>query len=250
MPKTITAVLVGMGGGCDKKELRKKGSDLDVATIYETLRYCENDEMDKFEYNDTSGDYYMDFRYIPNCNYIIMQNENATVEGVKAALRRAIQDELAIVYFSCKAKQIPATDASEADGLDECICLYDGNLVDNEIWEILKTAHGRVFVMFETSYAGSMLKATSKEDKASFSAAANAGLLDDLIREVEEENAKYADQIPNILCWAACMENETVDERTIGSKFTNAFYFKSDKWYTYGETFDRIQKSLENKQNI
>jgi len=162
---------------------------------------------------------------------------------VKNALRKAMYSDVAIVYFSCKATQVPATtDKSEEDGLDECIQLYDGLLYDNEIWDILQTARGRVFVMFETSHAGSMFKAGSDGLEKS--------ILVDLYDEMIADEKKVRENGLNLLVWSACMDGEELPERSIGSKFTNAFYFKSDRFYTYRETFDRIQKSLGNKQNI
>jgi hypothetical protein len=138
LPKSATAVLVGIGYKCDKKELRKKGADLDIKTMHEILRYA-----------------YYDTKIIgsqkPNYTYKILQDNYATLNNVKSAIQNAINDELAIIYFSCKSTQLETDDISEDDGLDECLYLYDGILRDNEIWNIIKQAKGRVFIIFDTS---------------------------------------------------------------------------------------------------
>lgn len=245
VPKHTTAVLVGTGYKCDKKELRKKGSDLDIATMHESIRFCYSgtqhyiiSESDPYRIDDK--EYF--FPANPNVISIMtMQDSDATVEAVKTALRIAVQDELAIIYFSCFATQVPTTDPSEPDGFDEAIKLYDGLLLDNDIWDILQTAKGRVFIMFETSHGSSMFRAAKNGPM-------KESMLVDLMTDIEN---KPANGPLNMVCWAASMEGEELDDRSIGSKFTNAFYFKlHNRDQPYQDVYDSIYKSLSNKQNI
>lgn len=230
-PEKVSFTAIGMGYKCDRKELRKKGSDLDISTMVESVRYAYHD------FND------MKLR----CKYRIIQDDKATVDNVKLALTQAMYDDLSIIYFSCKATQIKATaDTEEADGFDECLMLYDGLLIDNDIWNILKTAKGRVFIIFDTSNSETMFKANSNT-------VTNESLLIDLYEEMKTSEDKTNDVIANLnmVCWSACLDNETIKEREIGSKLTNTFYFKfSNDYLSYNDVFTKLQKTLDNKQNI
>lgn len=224
MPTSATAVLVGIGYKCDKKELRKKGSDLDIKTMHEILRYA---------YYDTE---IIGLRK-PNCTYKILQDNYATLNNVKSALYNAINDELAIIYFSCKSTQVASDETTEKDGLDECLQLYDGILKDNEIWDIISLAKGRVFIIFDTSNSSTMFK-TSLTDNI------------DVLMNMDNFNNSNISNL-NITCWSACLDNEILPEKSTGGKLTSYLYFKfSSRAQTYQQVFDKISKSLSNKQNI
>jgi hypothetical protein len=222
LPKTATAVLVGIGYTCDKKELCKAGAVLDIKTMYESIRYAYYD-------NNIVG------LHKPNCTYTILQDNNATIQNVKNALTSAVNDELAIVYFSCKSTQLKSTDLNENDGLDECLQLYDGVLRDNEIWNIIKCAKGRVFIIFDTSHSSTMFK-TSQSNVNNF-----------MLMNIDNNiNSNL-----NITCWSACLDNEVLPEKSTGGKLTSYLYYKfSSKEQTYQQVFDKIFKSLSNKQHI
>lgn len=230
VPNSVAAVVVGLGYKCDKAELRRPGSDIDTTTI---------EEMINTAYGHTVLSIDGSNKYIgPNSELVqhyVLKDHNATVNNVKAALTCAMEKELAIVYFSCKAKQFSTDDPTETDGLDEALVLYDGLFLDNEIWSILNTAKGRVFLIFDTSYAASMFKSTLNESPT-----------DSIANGFLPENTSNV----NMVCWAACNEDEVVKERSIGSKMTNTFYFKENPWYSYDMIFNKMQKTLDGKQNI
>ena len=220
LPQTATAVLVGIGFKCDKKEIQKKGADLDIRTMYETVRYAYNDN-------------YLVGLQKPNCTYKVLQDHNATTYNVKSALQSAINDELAILYFSCKSLQLESTDQDEIDDLDECLQLYDGILRDNEIWEIISQAKGRVFIIFDTSNSSSMFKSSMANN----------------IQLMNIDNKETSSL--NITCWSACLDNEVLPEKGTGGKLTTYLYYKYyTKELTYQQVFDKILKSLSHKQNI
>jgi hypothetical protein len=221
LPTSATAVLVGIGYKCDKKELQKKGADLDVQTMKETIV-------------STYYDNYKVGLQKPNCRYFVLQDNKATIQNVKTAIYNAIHDELAIIYFSCKSTQVASNDPVEIDGLDECLQLYNGILRDNEIWDIISLAKGRVFIIFDTSNSSTMFR-NSLNDNA------------DILMNIDIGNTSKL----NITCWSACLDNEVLPEKSTGGKLTSQLYFKfSSKEQTYQQVFDKILKSLSNKQNI
>jgi hypothetical protein len=221
LPKTATAVLVGIGYTCDKKELSKAGAVLDIKTMHETIGYAYYD-------NNIIG------LHKPNCTYKILQDNYATLNNVKSALRNAINDELAIIYFSCKSTQLETNDISEDDGLDECLYLYDGILRDNEIWNIIKQAKGRVFIIFDTSNSSTMFKSSINNNV-------------NTLMNVDNDGKTNL----NITCWSACLDNEVLPEKSTGGKLTSYLYYKfSSREQTYQQIFDKIFNSLSNKQHI
>jgi hypothetical protein len=164
----------------------------------------------------------------------VLQDNKATIQNVKTAIYNAIHDELAIIYFSCKSTQVVTSDKFEVDGLDECLQLYDGILRDNEIWDIISLAKGRVFIIFDTSNSATMFR-TSLNDNA------------DILMNIDIGNTSKL----NITCWSACLDNEVLPEKSTGGKLTSQLYFKfSSKEQTYQQVFDKLLKSLSNKQNI
>ena len=226
-PTKVTAVLVGLTYKCDKKELRKKGAELDLITIDECIHQAYND----FNANR------------PRCHTRVYQDKDATLYNVKSAIRQAMYDDLAIIYFSCKATQIEDTGSEESDGKDECLMLYDGLLKDDDIWNILQYARNRVFIIFDTSNSESLFKANSDKHEV-------YDLLTDLYDEMMERDKKNV--IPlNMVCWSACCDDESIKERGIGSKLTNTIYFKfSNNYLTYDDVFEKLLKTLDGKQNI
>ena len=141
---------------------------------------------------------------------------------------------MAIIYFSCKSTQLETNDISEDDGLDECLYLYDGILRDNEIWNIIKHAKGRVFIIFDTSNSSTMFKSSINNNV-------------NILMKLDNDGKTNL----NITCWSACLDNEVLPEKSTGGKLTSCLYFKfSTKEQTYQHVFDKISKSLSNKQNI
>lgn len=66
------------------------------------------------------------------------QATQAAVErAIKAAAASLTRGDLLIVTYSGHGGQVPDLNGDEADGQDETICLYDGQMVDDHIMELL-----------------------------------------------------------------------------------------------------------------
>jgi hypothetical protein len=103
------------------------------------------------------------------------------------AVRKAMEDSIAKAAHALKAGdiffltysghggQVPDTDGDEPDSADETWCLYDGELVDDEIYYHLgRFAAGvRILVLSDSCHSGSVIK----------DAALRRSLLDDRSRE-------------------------------------------------------------------
>lgn len=70
-----------------------------------------------------------------------------------------MKSDFTVVFYSGHGGQDVVGDASEADGKDEFMCLYDKPLYDNDIWKLLQKAKRAVLIcdcchsktMFRTS---------------------------------------------------------------------------------------------------
>ena len=53
----------------------------------------------------------------------------------------------------------------ESDGMDEFLCLYDGALIDNEMWVIMNACKGRVFCIYDCCHSGTMYRLPSEPEE-------------------------------------------------------------------------------------
>lgn len=71
----------------------------------------------------------------------ILLNKAATIAGVRSACEKAVAGMTAgdklVVYGSSHGGQVRDTDGDEQGGMDSTICLWDGQLVDDEVWRFL-----------------------------------------------------------------------------------------------------------------
>lgn len=94
----------------------------------------------------------------------------ATRANVLAALRKAARvlgaGDLFFLSFSGHGGQIDDTSADEDDKLDETWCLYDGQLIDDELYyELSRFAAGvRILVLSDSCHSGTVTRAPSPDD--------------------------------------------------------------------------------------
>lgn len=79
----------------------------------------------------------------------ILRNEDATVKGVKNALKWAVDgtEGVAVFYVSSHGN---------CEQGHNTVSLYDGRLTDDEVWEIIKDSHKPVWLIFDTCMSGTM----------------------------------------------------------------------------------------------
>ena len=137
------AVIVGMEtskwGGCP-------GADKDSNTMLSLIKqYVNADHIKKFN------------------------NKEATVSAVKNALNEQIakvpEDGLFVFTYSGHGGQYnkSATAKNETDGRDEFLCLYDGPLIDDELWTIMNQCKGRVLCIYDCCHSSTMYRLPSED---------------------------------------------------------------------------------------
>lgn len=83
------------------------------------------------------------------------------VSSIKRIAEKMASTDLFFLYFSGHGGQIPDLNGDEEDGLDETWCLYDGELLDDELyalWGCFKE-DSRVIVISDSCHSGTVTKA-------------------------------------------------------------------------------------------
>lgn len=117
------------------------------------LRACEFDASDMALIAASQG-----FSVV---KILTQQATRANVLGAIATAAGKLQTgDLCLISYSGHGGQVPDINGDEDDGLDETWCLYDGQLVDDEIYEALSDfAPGvRVLVFSDSCHSGSAIK--------------------------------------------------------------------------------------------
>lgn len=157
------------------------------------------------------------------CNYAkALYNNDATKDAVLKELKKICEADLAVFVYNGHGGQALGK-LFETDGRDEFLGLYDAPLYDNEIWNVISKAKGRVFLIFDCCYAGGMYR-----DRDS------ALILPSLMpRDVENPM--------DILCWASSSEgNVSYTALGVGGIFMKALTSYIDAGFTYNEIWKKI----------
>jgi len=84
----------------------------------------------------------------------------AVINGIKAAAKKLSPGDLFFLTYSGHGGQVPDQNGDEPDLEDETWCLYDGQLIDDELWE-LWAGFGdgvRVLVLSDSCHSGTVVR--------------------------------------------------------------------------------------------
>lgn len=85
----------------------------------------------------------------------------AVLAAIAAAAKALQPKDTFFLTYSGHGGQLPDTDGEEDDGMDETWCLFDGELLDDELYRALAAfrAGVRVLVLSDSCHSGSVVKA-------------------------------------------------------------------------------------------
>jgi metacaspase-1 len=86
---------------------------------------------------------------------------DAVIDAIKAAAKKLKTGDLFLLTYSGHGGQVPDTNGDEPDLEDETWCLFDGQLIDDELWE-LWSGFGkdvRVLVLSDSCHSGTVVRA-------------------------------------------------------------------------------------------
>jgi hypothetical protein len=94
----------------------------------------------------------------------LMLDSQATRQNVKAALRGLVgamnAGDIAVFTYSGHGTQVVDFGSDEGDAYDEAICLYDGNVIDDELRILLEGLHRQatLVVISDSCFSGSVTR--------------------------------------------------------------------------------------------
>ncbi|MDE2370773.1 MAG: caspase family protein [Burkholderiales bacterium] len=85
----------------------------------------------------------------------------AVLAGMRSAAKALKAGDLFFISYSGHGGQVPDTNGDEADGQDETWCLYDGQLIDDELYlELSRFGAGvRILVLSDSCHSGTVTRA-------------------------------------------------------------------------------------------
>jgi hypothetical protein len=88
-------------------------------------------------------------------------SRSKVLDAIRAAAKALGKGDLFLVTYSGHGGQVPDVSGDEPDKLDETWCLYDGQLIDDELYlELGRFAPGvRIFVLSDSCHSGSVVRA-------------------------------------------------------------------------------------------
>lgn len=147
----------------------------DCATIDKSKKYAVIVGMETSKYGacpgadkDSNTMLWMITQYVDNSHIVKLNNKQATrtavVNALKSQIAKVPEDGLFVFTYSGHGGQgnYSSTAKDETDGKDEFLCLYDGALIDNDLWTIFNQCKGKVFVIFDCCHSGTMYRLPSE----------------------------------------------------------------------------------------
>lgn len=166
-------------------------------------------------------------------NIVTFQSEKANKVAVVNAMKTAVEKaELFIFYYSGHggSEWFYDTGAEEVDGKDEFLCLNDTMMRDNEIWDIISKAKGRVVLMFDCCHSRTMFRCP----------VFNLNKCIPLGATHNEEGSL------RMCCMSGCQDDTYSYGSSSGGMFTNTFR----KYYNAGLSYDQIWEKVEADKSL
>ena len=146
-----------------------------------------------------------------------LQDAQATRAAVQTALARGASKEMLIIYYSGHGGQQGHGDKSETDGKDEFLCLWDGPMLDNELWAVIQSAK-KTMLIIDACHSETMYRS-----------------LDTMAKAAHISGGKG-----EFLCWSGCPDNTFSYGDELGGRFTNALRRNYASYYTYEQVWKGI----------
>jgi hypothetical protein len=155
-------------------------------------------------------------------NLTVLTDETATIKNVKNSLSQMLDAELLVFYYSGHGGSTPAnlTNNFEVDGKDEFLCLYDGALIDDDIWSIISQAKNKVFLIFDCCHSETMFR--------------NPGMT---FSNFKRSNVFRSNTNTfSMICWSGCTDDTYSYGSVYGGMFTRTIY----SYFRINRTYDVI----------
>jgi hypothetical protein len=157
--------------------------------------------------------------------YELLLNAQASYIGIVASAKRAVatlgDGDLLILYISGHGGQQADTSGDEKDNLDETLCLWDGQLSDDAVWQLLaQVPKGvRIWMVTDTCNSGTNYRAP------------------------HSYRARLADG-PMLLHWGGCADGKSSFGSAQGGTFTTALVDSYKTGQSYAAWFASAKRRM------
>ena len=153
-------------GNCEECEVKEVCQTTDSEKKYAVIVGMESSKWGSCAGSDKDSNVMLGLvsQYVNADHIIKYNNKQGTVEAVRNALKEQIakvpEDGLFIFTYSGHGGQYNKSSSAknETDGKDEFLCLYDGALIDDELWTIMNECKGRVLCIYDCCHSGTMYR--------------------------------------------------------------------------------------------
>lgn len=221
------------------------------------LKACENDANDMHALASGAG---FDSLLLVAAD----ATRDAIIEGISAAADKLSAGDIFFLTFAGHGGQVKDMDGDEEDGKDETWCLYDGQLLDDELnvlWAKFNPGV-RVLVLSDSCHSGSVSKGEG-EDEEDEDDAPSRHMPRGAALATQKKNYEFYDDIQfnlpdprpeieaTVRLISGCQDNQKSKERDGNGDFTRALKtLWADGEYegNYGSFHRAIQSSMPDKQ--
>jgi hypothetical protein len=218
------------------------------------LRGCVNDARDWADLIKSQG--------WEDKNITMLLDRRATYKNVTNAWKKifdqAVSGDKVFISFSGHGSHLADKDGDEGDGRDECLVLYDGYLIDDEIRKIfsLKKEGVDLFFVSDSCHSGTVTRAFLKamSDEEYYSAPRFLPPEDDLEEaaiqtlplQKKSLGSPSEDDMNHILL-SGCLPTEYSYDARIGGQFRGAMSFYATRIIRKNPdiTFEQFHKELK-----
>jgi len=196
-----------------------------------------------------------------------------TAEATCAAVLLKLRDyatlaqpgDTVVFTNSSHGGQVPDYDNTEADRMDETICMYDGQIIDDSLeaaWARFKPGVRLVFVS-DSCHSGTVARAafsahtryvnTAEGSKAMpMATQLEVAAANNLYYRVQKEEAQraHSEIAASVLALGACQDNQTALDGTVNGAFTGALLdvLRGSNTLDYGRTIVAVRRALPPSQ--
>lgn len=194
------------------------------------LNACEADANDMTDLAHTSG-------FAPTKLLTRKATRAAVLGGIAHSAKTLKSGDMFFLTYSGHGGQLPDLNGDEPDGKDETWCLYDGELVDDELYSSWGAfaAGVRILLLSDSCHSGSVSKALHYQARArSVPGTVYRAMPDEVALRVYQGNRKTYDPIlkrrdmsealgnvkASVLLISGCQDNQLSQDGTFNGLFT------------------------------
>lgn len=188
----------------------------------------------------------------------------AVVQKLKEGLESTPEDGLFLFFYSGHGGQeyLGGQEPTGADQPDEYLCLYDSHMLDDEIWDLVSTCRGRVFLYFDACHSATMYRSVSSELRIKATDPNVAVALGVSEKDMVKSNGfafhperfvtgsamSTGKNAVRLLCWSGCKEAEFSYGGSGGGVLTLSVVGNWKPGCTYGTLWDAALRRVKVQQ--